>query len=719
MTNSVFNFNLENLDIELLQCLEEMKFSFFPKFVMKVSPENEEDTRILKAAIQFFFYDGLFGDYWEELIKFYIDNSKENIGFIIHLSNFIEIEQFDMLIYKILSSISYENPNKDILSLEPLYTNNITKKSFLKSSNLKEIIDHYISHVPEKIFDVLSNLLSNKKYKDKLYDVLEEIYKEAVQTNRITNLSESERRNICFIKQRLVNVTMALMKIYFKGQGKQHYSEFKIIENFDRSCKLLNNLFFAIHRFIRVSAISIDEYLNEINQNITYWSRHHDETSNQAIRDVSQRNVEYFRSLLYTMEKVKTEEFNKMINEFYAIDTVEYFMFCDEIERKDITDEILNDFIDYKPQMVFINFNHDNFSKMCMKIIDTENRITSSRSIKSTFLDYISKMNYLYTFINIDNNFINNLVKLYNYLNETDDGWDYNIDNYTICKILAKEYLFSMYIIDPIDKLALTRFNHLIVENFHRCYERLFKLIRKYNELKENDESIQNISIAIKYIIIDIKITNEVINRINNVYKKAFLTVGTKDKFVLTLLYIFDELLGEKRSELKMEDNNEFKPIDHLYETFELFNGVIDDDDFRSSFLNESRYLNFNNLYKLPRILLKKNKILTTESETFLAKIKALNDIHNSESTIDLDEVPDEFLDPIMGTIIKHPIMLPDSDIIMERDIIYRHVLAEKNNPFNRKELTINELESFNSNEEIKNKLNEFSKKLEDYLSTL
>ena len=92
---------------------------------------------------------------------------------------------------------------------------------------------------------------------------------------------------------------------------------------------------------------------------------------------------------------------------------------------------------------------------------------------------------------------------------------------------------------------------------------------------------------------------------------------------------------------------------------------------------------------------------------------------HELENELDLDDIPDEFLDPIMGTLINDPVMLPNSDTIMERDIIFRHVIAEKNNPFNREELSIKDIENFNSRDEIKEKICEFNRKKSETLNGL
>ena len=40
-----------------------------------------------------------------------------------------------------------------------------------------------------------------------------------------------------------------------------------------------------------------------------------------------------------------------------------------------------------------------------------------------------------------------------------------------------------------------------------------------------------------------------------------------------------------------------------------------------------------------------------------------------------LDDVPDEFLDPVMGTLMSDPVILPTSGNIMDRGNIMRHLL--------------------------------------------
>ena len=58
----------------------------------------------------------------------------------------------------------------------------------------------------------------------------------------------------------------------------------------------------------------------------------------------------------------------------------------------------------------------------------------------------------------------------------------------------------------------------------------------------------------------------------------------------------------------------------------------------------------------------------------------------------DFDDIPDEFLDPVMGTLMTDPVLLPASGTIMDRGNIMRHLLNSQTDPFNRQPLTEDQL---------------------------
>jgi ubiquitin conjugation factor E4 B len=55
----------------------------------------------------------------------------------------------------------------------------------------------------------------------------------------------------------------------------------------------------------------------------------------------------------------------------------------------------------------------------------------------------------------------------------------------------------------------------------------------------------------------------------------------------------------------------------------------------------------------------------------------------------ELGDVPDEFLDPLLATIMEDPVLLPTSNIIVDRSTIITQLLSTPIDPFNRKPLTL------------------------------
>ena len=60
-----------------------------------------------------------------------------------------------------------------------------------------------------------------------------------------------------------------------------------------------------------------------------------------------------------------------------------------------------------------------------------------------------------------------------------------------------------------------------------------------------------------------------------------------------------------------------------------------------------------------------------------------------------IESFPNECLDTISGTFIEEPIVIPDNKIV-DKYIIYRCVLDNNENPFNRQKLTLSDIEMYN-----------------------
>lgn len=49
-----------------------------------------------------------------------------------------------------------------------------------------------------------------------------------------------------------------------------------------------------------------------------------------------------------------------------------------------------------------------------------------------------------------------------------------------------------------------------------------------------------------------------------------------------------------------------------------------------------------------------------------------------------LTDAPDDFLDPIMSTLMLDPVILPSSKVTVDRATIARHLLSDQSDMFNR-----------------------------------
>lgn len=68
---------------------------------------------------------------------------------------------------------------------------------------------------------------------------------------------------------------------------------------------------------------------------------------------------------------------------------------------------------------------------------------------------------------------------------------------------------------------------------------------------------------------------------------------------------------------------------------------------------------------------------------------------------------PDEFLDPLMFTVMEDPVLLPTSNNVMDRATISQHLLNDDSDPFNRQPLRVDMLQPL---PELKQRIQEWKR---------
>lgn len=107
------------------------------------------------------------------------------------------------------------------------------------------------------------------------------------------------------------------------------------------------------------------------------------------------------------------------------------------------------------------------------------------------------------------------------------------------------------------------------------------------------------------------------------------------------------------------------------------------------------------NIHFFPSIVRIGGGQLVGEISDFAIKVSQLEreEKVNQEA---LADAPDEFLDPIMSTLMTDPVILPSSHVTVDRTTIARHLLSDQSDPFNRSPLTMDQVKT---DEEMKAKI--------------
>ena len=106
---------------------------------------------------------------------------------------------------------------------------------------------------------------------------------------------------------------------------------------------------------------------------------------------------------------------------------------------------------------------------------------------------------------------------------------------------------------------------------------------------------------------------------------------------------------------------------------------------------------------------------ITELLETFINKHNELIKTKQSDEVKYKSDIPDKFLDPIMYTPIETPIEIPDVKEIVDKYMIYNHLVFTHTNPFTNKDLTVEELEEYNEKPAVINRLAIFNLEFQEW----
>lgn len=183
----------------------------------------------------------------------------------------------------------------------------------------------------------------------------------------------------------------------------------------------------------------------------------------------------------------------------------------------------------------------------------------------------------------------------------------------------------------------------------------------------------------------------------DEVVQRIFLRPEMVSRLCEMLNYLLERLCGKRCRDLRVEEPKKvfWNPrllLSRIMQTYIHFHG---NGPFASAIARDGRS------YK-PELFTRALGIATRRRLMSIPDVQKLQDLaaaaaaaqeKDNEEEEDLGDIPDEFLDPIMSSLMRDPVLLPTSGNIMDRAVISRILLSDKIDPFNRKLLTEDMLE--------------------------
>lgn len=285
----------------------------------------------------------------------------------------------------------------------------------------------------------------------------------------------------------------------------------------------------------------------------------------------------------------------------------------------------------------------------------------------------------------------------------------YSVDNVDFfIRFIARMLNDTTYLLDE-------TFNELnSIHNYQQELKKRQMGQPENEELGSNDEILKNLESserkAKSYMGLSNK-TMELFKLFTKEVPQGFVLPELVDRLAGMLDYNLEAMVGPKASNLKVEDPTkyDFNPKATLSDLCQIYCNLSLQDKFLKAVSKDGRSFNIKWFHKAEQIL--RTKTLTdprTISKLVEFGEKAEQQrVEDENEELELGEIPDEFLDPLMFTLMEDPVILPGSRVSIDRSTIKAHLLSDSTDPFNRVPL---KLEDVIDDVELKQKIEQFKR---------
>ena len=194
-------------------------------------------------------------------------------------------------------------------------------------------------------------------------------------------------------------------------------------------------------------------------------------------------------------------------------------------------------------------------------------------------------------------------------------------------------------------------------------------------------------------------LTNETVSmlkRFTEALGESFTMPEIVQRLADMLDYNLDAMVPPKASSLRVDNLHEynFNPKMLLSEIVDVYLNLSNKQNFILAVARDGRSYSPKNFAAAREIMV--SKVLKSPEQVakwdrlVMKFAQARQDDQEAED--DLGEIPDEFLDPLMFTLMDDPVILPTSKNVIDRSTIRSHLLSDPTDPFNRVPLKIEDV---------------------------
>ena len=195
------------------------------------------------------------------------------------------------------------------------------------------------------------------------------------------------------------------------------------------------------------------------------------------------------------------------------------------------------------------------------------------------------------------------------------------------------------------------------------------------------------------------QLTNETVAMLK-LFTEALADSFTKKEVVVRLAHMLDynleALVGPKKSKLKVDNPADYgwDPRSMLAEVTDVYLNLQAKQSFVDAVATDGRSYRaeyWDEAYNILQRFKLKSPEQMQQWQDMGSRIKTAKDQADIEEA-DLGDIPEEYEDPLMATLMEDPVLLPMSKQIVDRSTIQSHLLSDPQDPFNRAPLKIEDV---------------------------